>query len=109
MGRDQGSLPSTSTLAGVIVLLNTAGFGFAAYQCNEDPKLEKSVADLPVFGSVVVATKDLMLSAGVLKPPVEKKSEPSTVVVNSAVSQQPSTKVKKQEEEPSKEKKEMHD
>lgn len=106
-GSNQSSLPSTGTLAGVIVLINTAGFGFAAYQCNEDPKLEKRVSDMPVFGSVVVATKDLLLSSGVLKTPAGRSSDSSVAVVKNAISEKPAAKAAKKPVEKSKAKKDM--
>lgn len=67
--RPQSSLPSTGTLAGVIVVMNVGGFSFAAYQCEQNPVLDKRVAEIPLFGSAVGVTKGLMRSLGVTKEP----------------------------------------
>jgi hypothetical protein len=63
-------MPSVGTLGAAIVVLNVGGFGFAAYQCEQDAKLDKRVAEMPVFGSVVMATKDILRTAGITKAPV---------------------------------------
>ena len=65
--RPPSSLPSAGTLGAVIVVLNVGGFGFAAYQCEQNPDLDKRVAEIPLFGSAVGATKGLMRSMGVTK------------------------------------------
>ena len=59
----QEAMPSVGTLGAAIVVLNVGGFGFAAYQCEQDAKLDKRVAEMPVFGSVVMATKDILRTA----------------------------------------------
>lgn len=66
----QEAMPSVGTLGAAIVVLNVGGFGFAAYQCEQDAKLDKRVAEMPVFGSVVMATKDILRTAGITKAPV---------------------------------------
>ena len=51
------------------MVLNVGGFGFAAYQCEQNPILDKRVAEIPLFGSAVGVTKGLMRSMGVTKGP----------------------------------------
>ena len=72
--RPPSSLPSTGTLGGVIIILNVGGFGFAAYQCEQNPQLDKRVAEIPLFGDAVGATKGLLRTMGVTKEAAATKN-----------------------------------
>ena len=89
------------------MVLNVGGFGFAAYQCEQNPILDKRVAEIPLFGSAVGVTKGLMRSMGVTKDPATIAGFTDKENVRSSTEVVPPVVTKKKEQHTSDAKKNM--